>query len=147
MIIKSEHKLCRAFSRLFQTRNILKLCALYTARVNDVTSAQSETRTRKLPLPRRALYDWATGPLKFVIWLKYCWSCVKSTKDKKKDIRLSPPTKAPTSISIEISIKRSDNTKTPQKTSITQRLRTGLGRSVLVAIATELVWLNRFTGS
>ena len=40
-----------------------------------------------------------------------------------------------------------DNTKTPQKTSITQRLRTDLGRSVAVTTATQLVWLNRFTGS
>ena len=43
--------------------------------------------------------------------------------------------------------KRYDNTKTPPKTSITQRLRTDLGRSVGVTIATELVWLKRFTGS
>ena len=39
------------------------------------------------------------------------------------------------------------NTKTPPKTSITQRLRTDLGRSGWVTIATQLVWLNRFTGS
>ena len=43
--------------------------------------------------------------------------------------------------------KQRDNTKTPPKTSITQRLRTDLGRSVWVMIATQLVWLNRFTGS
>ena len=40
-----------------------------------------------------------------------------------------------------------DNTKTQPNTSITQRLRTDLGRSVAVTIATQLVWLNRFTGS
>ena len=40
-----------------------------------------------------------------------------------------------------------DNTKTPPKTSITQRLRTDLGRSVWVTIATQLVWLNQFTRS
>ena len=40
-----------------------------------------------------------------------------------------------------------DNTKTPPKTSITQRLRTDLRRSVGVTIATQLVLLNRFTGS
>ena len=39
------------------------------------------------------------------------------------------------------------NTKTPPKTSITQQLRTDLGRSVGVTIATQLVWLNQFTGS
>ena len=43
--------------------------------------------------------------------------------------------------------KQSDNTKTPPKTSITQRLRTDLGRSVEVTIATQQVWLNRFTRS
>ena len=37
--------------------------------------------------------------------------------------------------------------RTPPKTSITQRLRTHLGRSAGVTIATQLVWLNRFTGS
>ena len=43
--------------------------------------------------------------------------------------------------------KQRDNTKTPPKTSITQRLRTDLGRSGRVSIATQLVWLNRFMGS
>ena len=33
-----------------------------------------------------------------------------------------------------------ENTKTPPKTSITQRLRTDLGRSVWLTIATQLVW-------
>ena len=37
--------------------------------------------------------------------------------------------------------------RTPPKTSITQRLRTDLGRSAGVTKATQLVWLNRFTGS
>ena len=40
-----------------------------------------------------------------------------------------------------------DNTQTQPKTSIAQRLRTDLGRSVWVTIATQLAWLNRFTGS
>ena len=40
-----------------------------------------------------------------------------------------------------------DNTKTPPKPSITQRMRTDLGRSVGWTIAIQLVWLNRFTGS
>ena len=39
--------------------------------------------------------------------------------------------------------KQGENTNTPPKTSITQRLRTDLGRSVVVTIATQLVWLNR----
>ena len=35
MIINNEHKLCIAFDRLFKIRNTLKLCTLYTTRVND----------------------------------------------------------------------------------------------------------------
>ena len=46
----------------------------------------------------------------------------------------------------EKSKKQRVNTKTPPKTSITQRLRTDLRRLVGVTIATQLVWLNRFTG-
>ena len=42
---------------------------------------------------------------------------------------------------------RNDNTKTPPKTSITQRFWTVLGRSVAVTTATQMVWFNRFTGS
>ena len=37
--------------------------------------------------------------------------------------------------------------KNATKSSITQRLRTDLGRSVEVTKATQLVWLNRFMGS
>ena len=58
---------------------------------------------------------------------------------------LSLMIKAPTST--EKSKKQHDNTNTPLKTSITQRFRTDLGRPVGVMIATELMWLNRFTGS
>ena len=64
--------------------------------------------------------------------------------EKKEEIWLSPMTKAP--IPTEESKKQPDNTKTPPKTSIVQRLRTDLRRSVGVTIATQLVWLNRFTG-
>ena len=35
---------------------------------------------------------------------------------------------------------------TSQKSSITQRLRTDLGRSVGVTTATQLVWVTWFTG-
>ena len=54
-------------------------------------------------------------------------------------------TKAPTPT--EKSKKQRDNTKTPPKTSITQRLRADLGRSVWATIATQLVRLNQLTGS
>ena len=39
------------------------------------------------------------------------------------------------------------NTNTPPKTSIKQRLRTDLGRSIGVATTIQLVLLNRFTGT
>ena len=48
-------------------------------------------------------------------------------------------TKAPTPA--KMSKGQSDNT-TPQKSSITQRLRTDLERSVGVTTATQLVWLT-----
>ena len=54
-------------------------------------------------------------------------------------------TKAPTPT--EKSKKQRDNTKTPPKTPITQQLRTDLGRSVGVTIATQLVYLNQLTGT
>ena len=50
-------------------------------------------------------------------------------------------TKAPTPT--EKSEKQYDNTKTPRKTSIRQRLRTDLGRSGGLTTATQMVWLNR----
>ena len=66
---------------------------------------------------------------------KYLW-------EKKEEIWLSPMTKAPTAT--EKSRKQRDNTKTPPKTSITQWLRTDLGRSVGVTTVTPLVSLNWF---
>ena len=82
-------------------------------------------------------------PMIFAIYANE--SSVEYCKEKKKEIRLSPMTKAlsPT----EKLKKQRDNTKTPPKTSITQRLRTDLGRSVGVTIATQLALLNRFMGS
>ena len=63
-------------------------------------------------------------------------------QEKKEEIWLSPMTKPlhPQ----KKSKTQSDNTKTPPKTSITQRLRTDLGRWVGVTIGTQLQWLNRF---
>ena len=54
-------------------------------------------------------------------------------------------TKAPTPT--EKSEQQRDNTKNATKTKITQRLRTDLGWSVGATIASQLVRLNRFTGS
>ena len=54
--------------------------------------------------------------------------------EKKEKIWLSPKTKAPTPT--EKSEKQHDNTKTPSKTSIIQRLRTDLGRSIGATIST-----------
>ena len=47
----------------------------------------------------------------------------------------------------EKSKKQPYNTKSQPTTSITQQLRTDLGRSIGVTTATELVWLYRLTGS
>ena len=50
MIINNEHKLCRAFDRLFKIRNTLKLCTLYTARVTilayHIIRASADYRSR-----------------------------------------------------------------------------------------------------
>ena len=54
-------------------------------------------------------------------------------------------TKAPTPT--EKSIKQRDNTKMPPKTSITQRLRTDLGRTVGGNDSLPTGVVNRFTGS
>ena len=43
--------------------------------------------------------------------------------------------------------KQRENIKMPSKTSITQSLRTDLGRPVGVTIATQMVWLNQLPGS
>ena len=64
--------------------------------------------------------------------------------ERKEEIWLSPMTKAPTPT--EKPKKQRDNTQTPQKTSITQRLQTDLRRSAGVRIATQQVWLNRLMG-
>ena len=85
------------------------------------------------------------------IGYKYAFIIIQYTimyyliREKKKEIWLIPGTKAPTPTE-KSSKQHRDNTKMPQKTSITQRLRTDLGRSVGVT-TTQLVRLKRFTGS
>ena len=64
------------------------------------------------------------------------------TEEKKEEIWLSPVTKAPTPSEKKIE-KAMWRHKTPPKTSITQRFRTDLGRSVGVTTATPPMWLNR----
>ena len=63
-------------------------------------------------------------------------------RENKEDIWLSPMTKAPTPT--ENVKKANDNTNNATKSSITQRLRTDLGRSV--GVTTKLVWLTCFRG-
>ena len=63
---------------------------------------------------------------------------------KREEIWLSPMTKTPTPT--EMSKGQIDNTNNATKSSITQRLRTDLGRSVGITTATQLVWLTWFTG-
>ena len=65
-------------------------------------------------------------------------------REKRDGICLGPMTKDHRQIQKKQRL--NDNTKTPSKTSITQLLRTDFGRSVGVKIATQLVWLNAFTG-
>ena len=60
--------------------------------------------------------------------------------------RLSPMTNAPT-LTEKSKKQRDIIKKTPPKTSITQRLRTDLGRSVGITAVTQLVSLNRFTSA
>ena len=60
--------------------------------------------------------------------------------EKREEIWLSPMTKAPTPT--EMSKGESDITNNATKSSIKQRLRTDLGRSVGVTTATQLVWLT-----
>ena len=59
---------------------------------------------------------------------------------KKEEIWHSPMTKALTPT--EMSKGQMTTQTTPQKSSIKQRLRTDLGRSVGVTKATQLVWLT-----
>ena len=60
--------------------------------------------------------------------------------EKKEEIWLSPMTKTPTPA--EMPKGQSDNTNNATTSSITQRLRIDLGRSVGVHTATRLVWLT-----
>ena len=63
-------------------------------------------------------------------------------KEKEKEIWFSPMTKTLYQQKIR---KPMDNTKTPPKTSITQQLRTDLGRLVGVRTVIQLALLNRVT--
>ena len=60
-------------------------------------------------------------------------------------IRLSHMTKA--LMPREMSKGQHDNTKTPPKSSITQRLQTDVGRSDGVTTIIKPVWFSSFTGS
>ena len=72
-------------------------------------------------------------------------TCICSNFEKKKEIWLSPMTKAPTP-TVQYKIIVTTQT-TSQKTLITQQIRTDLGRLVGVTTATPLVWLNRFSSA
>ena len=69
---------------------------------------------------------------------------LNTLKEKQRDLTLSYDKSPYTHRKIQ---KATRQNKSPPKTSITQRLRTDLGRSVGVTIATQLVWLNQFKGS
>ena len=65
MIINNEHKLCRAFGRFFKSKKHIETWLGLTILAYHITCATAEDRTRDLPLLRRALYHWATGPRSF----------------------------------------------------------------------------------
>ena len=81
---------------------------------------------------------WSCSP--FILCTKINSYLYSTTKRKREEIWLSPVTKS--LIPIEMSNGQRDNTKTPPNSSITQRLRTDLGRSVWVATVAQLVWLS-----
>ena len=79
------------------------------------------------------------GEMKHYVSSSTCLNVDPSMRKKEK-ICLSPMTK--TDIPTEMSNGQRDNTKTPWKCSITQRLWTDLGQSIEVATTTQLVWLT-----
>ena len=84
-------------------------------------------------------------------WVCYTWKCevdrpFRSTGVREKGWDLTQSyDKSP--YTHRKPKKKSDNTQTSPKTSITQRLRTDLGRSAGATTATQLVLLNQLTGS
>ena len=85
---------------------------------------------------------WSVWPSFYLFYSQICLHIL--SKRKRKEIWLSPMTKAHTPT--EMSKGQSDNINNATKSSITQRLRTDLGRSVGVTTATQLVWFTGFTG-
>ena len=85
--------------------------------------------------PWKVYNDLCNEMLKLEVYLGF--SSSNQAREKERDSWLSHMIEALTPT--ENSKKQSDNTKTPPKTSITRRLRTNLGRSVGVTIATQLV--------
>ena len=85
------------------------------------------------------VFAWYESYLQEFYNFKISSICVK-LKDKKEEIWLSPMTEAPNT---NRNVNRAVTTQTtPQKSSITQRLWTDLGRSVGKTTATQLVWLT-----
>ena len=78
-----------------------------------------------------------SAPCLVEIWSR---KATVSYKEKEEEIWLRPVKKAYTPA--EMSKGQSDNTNNATKSSITQRLRTDLGRSVGVATVTQPVWLT-----
>ena len=70
-----------------------------------------------------------------------------SQSEKGRDLTQSYDKRPYTHRKIHKKKPQRDNIKTPQITSITQRLLTDLGRSVGVTAVTPLMWLNWFTSA
>ena len=85
-----------------------------------------------------------TKGLKYEVVWNLLETSIYFALEKKEEIWLSSVTKAP---SLTDKSKKQRDNKNATKTSITQRLRADLGRSVGVTTTTTLVWLNRLTSA
>ena len=135
----------------FLYRNLLyKNICLRFVTITKTPNVTQWINVTKTSIQRKYFFSKQTA------WAKYClkqihrfneiWFVIDVARlwGEKRDLT-QPYEESPTPT--EKFKKQCDRTKTPPKISITKRLRTDLGRSVLVTIATQLVWLNRLTGS
>ena len=98
-----------------------------------------DRQTRDKVIPKWRSASLVPQKQEYILLQKYIFVI-----EKKEEIWLSPMTKA---LHQQKYQKGKVTTQTtPQKSAITQRLRTDLGRSVGVTTATQLVWVTWFTG-
>ena len=92
----------------------------------------------ELPLKTKPIHT--STSLISIISPQVYWIFWIRIQDKKEEIWLSPMTKAATPT--EMSKGQSDKPNNATKSSIKQRLRSDIGRSVGVTTSTQLVWFN-----